>query len=330
MIERKEIYSINNRSLSMFFPLTEDITLEKNRNYLFDLSYMRILKVRGEKSAEFLQGQLSCDTNQVTEQTMRQGAMCNLKGRILALLDVFYYQGLNLLLPADLCESTQKSLQKAALFSKVNLEQDSHFNIYGFYYQNPSDLKPCEIPASCSKYQMIQSSDINGYHLGQGLFIFFVSGQQKQVELLESFNNENKQRRSSLAWHRLILSHGFVNIYPETRGLFLPHRLDLHHHGYLNFEKGCYKGQEIIARTHYKAKLKHELKLFTVETSEALFSSQKIFDETRKKEVGELVDYSPVDKEQFLVALSLLVERTNPVWFERHDNPVDIYEYSPP
>lgn len=328
MSKQKETYAINKRALSMLYPFKEDLSLEKDKNYLFDLSFLSTLKVSGEKSAEFLQGQLSCDIRQVTEDSMRQAAMCNLKGRILAMLDVYNHQGLNMLLPCDLREHTRKSLDKAALFSKVSLEHESRFKIYGFYQQNPGDKQPCDIPSNCSKYQMIQSHGIHGYHLGDELYIFFAE-QQKQAALGEKFNLSNKQWRSSLAWHKLRLSHAHVNIYPETLGVFLPHRLGLHQAGYLSFDKGCYKGQEIIARTHYKATLKHELKLFSIKTSEALFSGQKISDGTGEKEIGELVDYSPIDEELFIVALSLLIDRTNPVYFEGHKEAISLNDYQP-
>ena len=82
-------------------------------------------------------------------------------------------------------------------------------------------------------------------------------------------------------------------------------RLDLHQTPYLSFNKGCYKGQEIIARMHYKATLKHQLGLYEISTPEKIYSGQKLLNESGA-EVGELVDYSLLGKEHYLVIVSLL------------------------
>jgi len=59
-------------------------------------------------------------------------------------------------------------------------------------------------------------------------------------------------------------------IYPETSGKFLPHDINLHHLGGIHFDKGCYTGQEIIARMHYRGKLKTHLHKVTIQTNTAL------------------------------------------------------------
>ncbi|MFI4919923.1 MAG: tRNA-modifying protein YgfZ, partial [Legionellales bacterium] len=112
----------------------------------------------------------------------------------------------------------------------------------------------------------------------------------------------------SLTWNTLRLKHKQINIYPESRGLFLPHRLDLHLTNYISFNKGCYKGQEIIARTHYKATLKHELKIFEIQTNETIYSGQKLLSLTQETEVGELIDYSYLHNNRYLIAVSMLKE----------------------
>ena len=115
-----------------------------------------------------------------------------------------------------------------------------------------------------------------------------------------------------------------LSIYPESRGLFLPHRLDLHLTPYLSFDKGCYKGQEIIARTHYRATLKHELATYLVNTEEQLFSGQKLFKSDESIELGELVDFSYLDKNQYLIAVSIIKNAPQVVRFENNDKTVEL------
>lgn len=299
-------YQINQRALSMFSPLPDDLLLEENKNYLFDLSFMSLIAVKGEKAAEFLQGQLSCDLNQVTSNTMRQGLMCNLKGRILAMLDVFRYQDhLYLNLPDDMLESTLQSLAKTAMFSRVKLEKTTTLKCYGFYCQNPNDRLPEGFRLPENPFAVFETETYCAYHLGQGLSILCVKA-ESDGPIRKPFEAVN-QYRSALAWQRLNLSMGRISIYPVSRGLFLPHRLDLQNKDYISFNKGCYKGQEIIARTHYKAKLKHQMHLYHIKTIAPLASGQKVFDESGQTEIAELIDFAPIDQENTLIALSILI-----------------------
>jgi folate-binding protein YgfZ len=99
-----------------------------------------------------------------------------------------------------------------------------------------------------------------------------------------------------------------IEIYPESRAVFLPHRLGLHQRDYISFNKGCYKGQEIIARTHYKATLKHELKVFTIQTDATLKSGLRLLAPDSDQEIGELVDYAPIGDGLYLIAASILID----------------------
>lgn len=67
------------------------------------------------------------------------------------------------------------------------------------------------------------------------------------------------QIKDAATFHRTIIEAGIPTIYPETSGKFLPHELNLDQLNAINFEKGCYTGQEIIARMHYRGKLKTRL-----------------------------------------------------------------------
>jgi hypothetical protein len=84
------------------------------------------------------------------------------------------------------------------------------------------------------------------------------------------------------------LENGVAMIYPETSGLFLPHEINLPQLGGVSFTKGCYTGQEIIARMQYRGKLKTQLSLATSEEKN-LVRGNDIFGE--KGVAGKIVDY---------------------------------------
>lgn len=308
-------YQINNRQLTAFAPIAEELSYESNKNYLFDLAYLASIHIAGERAQEFLQGQLSCDVRNVNHYHMQQGAMCDLKGRILALLDVVDWQehGIQLILPRDLLLSTKASLAKTAMFSRVTL-QPSDYRIFGFYLQNENDSIPFDIKLSNASYSVMSGEGYCCYCLGNNFYLLLV--ENARVPLLQKFST-CKQERGSLAWHALQLQQKRIEIYPESRGLFLPHRLGLQLSGYLSFDKGCYKGQEIIARTHYRAKLKHELKLFKILTTATLHAGQKIINDDNI-EIAELVDFCPTGKDEYLIAASMLFDHPLDVFIEGH------------
>ncbi|HAT9823840.1 TPA: folate-binding protein YgfZ, partial [Legionella pneumophila subsp. pneumophila] len=161
---------VNNRSLITFRPIESELLLNKQKNYLFDLSYLGVIDLFGEKSIDFLQGQLTCDLRLVSDTSMIQGAQCNLKGRILSLLDIINWQGVKLVLPQDLIEVTQNSLNKVALLSRVKITSNHNYKILGFYLQHGNDQIPQLLPLSSELYALSCTSHGCVYHLGKGFY----------------------------------------------------------------------------------------------------------------------------------------------------------------
>lgn len=317
---------INSRELTTFHPLDAELTLQPGKNYLFDLAYLGVIDITGDKAREFLQGQLTCDMNALSDIQMVQGAQCNLKGRILALMDVVDWMGVKLILPQDLVEATINSLNKTAMLSRIGLKKNVQLRILGFYLQDPQDLTPDTSFFPNPLYASTYGTQYCCFHLGKGFYIFVTEHHFAQ-QLVLKFAEKN-QLLGSLTWHTLRLMAQQIEIYPESRGVFLPHRLDLHQTPYLSFNKGCYKGQEIIARMHYKATIKHQLTIYTVKTEEQLYSGQKLLQKIDGLELGELVDFSILGKGYYLVAVSLLKSIEPLVVFEGHTEQVCLKEIS--
>lgn len=297
-----------------------------DKNYLFELNGMSVISVTGDRAAEFLQGQLSCDVRDVNETTMRKGAQCNLKGRVLTLLNVINWHGLQLVLPESLIDVTLTSLTKTAFVSRVNLHPNQDIKVYGFYLENPLDLLPFNQPLPEGSCSITSTMDSCIYSISDHMYLILARSDSAQT-LMEPFR-VHQQIASSLKWHELQLQQLQVQIYPQTRGLFLPHRIDLHKSGFISFDKGCYKGQEIIARTHYRAKLKHGLCKFIIETREALSVGMKIFNTIDNSETGELIDFCPIEGGNYLIVTSILMEHPEYVLFESHMEPVKLVEVS--
>jgi folate-binding protein YgfZ len=311
---------VGSRPYTTITPPDLDRLLCKHKNYLFDLSYLSILEINGDKALEFLQGQLTADMQQLSDIRIVQTAQCNLKGRILSLLDVINWQGIKIVVPQDLLASTQNSLMKTALLSRVTMCQNNTFKLFGFYLQDADDLVPNHQFLPSDLYAHAYGDGFSYYHLGHNFYIFIVNDSLAN-QLSKPFI-QAQQFLGSLTWHTLRLLNKQISIYPESRGLFLPHRLNLHETELVSFNKGCYKGQEIIARTHYRATLKHGLQIWKFTSFEPIFVGQKLMQTNSTHEVGELVDYSYLNENQYLAAISLLKNSPLEVQLEKHSKPL--------
>lgn len=300
------VCTILNREYSFFTSLAEELNFQAGKNYLFDLDYLNVVDVQGEKGLEFLQGQLTCNVLQVTANTMRSGAQCNLKGRILALMDILSWQGLKLILPTDLTEESLSILSKPAILSKVSFNKLDTYKIFGFFGPNVQDLTPYNQSLPSEPYQVEPNKTHCIYAINTHLYILIIPATQT-TELLEPFI-KRQQFRGSISWHYLELTNMRMQIYPQSRGLFLPHHLNLHTSSYISFDKGCYKGQEIIARMHYKAKKKYELQKIHLNHPEKLTIGQKLYAPHTAREIGEIIDFCPLENGQYLALVSLLLE----------------------
>lgn len=288
-------------------------------NTLFDLSYLTILNLEGVEAQTFLQGQLSCDVREVNPQQGRPAALCNLQGRIVALMHVIQWEGLHLILPHTLEKKVVRTLSKPAAFSRVNIQSTSDYSVFGFYLASENDFMPFDWRLPTIQYEMFSDDKGCCYSLGHQTYLLMIKSTEKEA-LLHPFL-QKQQVKDSLAWRTQSLNQGQVEIHPESSELFLPHRLDLHLKGYLNFNKGCYRGQEIIARTHYRATLKHTLKQFTVHTTEPLHIGMKLLS-LEGIEVGELVDFYLTNDHEYRISASVLFEHPKSIRFEGHQTEV--------
>lgn len=211
---------------------------------LHQLTDFGVLSITGSGSLALLQGQLTADVNSITEQTGQLAAHCLPNGRVISLFylakiaDAFYC-----IMPRDLLPIAQKALQKYAPFFKATLtDVSADWFVYG---NEGADVSADYISATIQLPSPPPSNP------------------EKKRQLLLSSHAFNSEGLSALAWHALDIQAGIPRLNATTSGLFLPHELRLPQLGTVSFNKGCYTGQEIIARMQYRGKLKTHLLLAT-------------------------------------------------------------------
>lgn len=226
--------------------LTTSATEPESQYY--DLTHYGVISFKGEDSKRFLQGQITADIEQVTQNQARLTATCTPQGRmrslfVLVALADDHFLGL---LPNELVQPTLETLTKFAVFYKTTLEDvTEQWAILG---------------SKCEASEPLQVT-----HEGKHISISWYDNRQIQV-----FPAENAVKFAEEFEHQILpfdkwqiedICAGIPRLFTSTVDVFLPHNLNLPELSAVSFNKGCYTGQEVVARMHYKGKLKSHMRL---------------------------------------------------------------------
>src|SRR5436190_6056482 len=264
--------------------MLEKITIKNNAIDLIDLG---LIRASGKDAKRFLQGQLTCDLEEINANQSRLGAHCDVKGRIIATFRLFFFQNdYYFLLQRSTLPLLMGSLRKYAVFSKVTLTDVSKdWYKIGLYEATTKNLS--------TKQKLIHE---NNLAVSDHTLSLSIPGPVPRIILLAPINEsinfiENKFEQQSINhWHLLDIMAGIPTVYPETSGQFTPHQLNFPELGGVSFSKGCYIGQEIIARTHYLENSKSRLYRVTFQSQNLPpLPGTPLFDNDQKTEKGILI-----------------------------------------
>ncbi len=241
-----------------------------NAGVISDLSHYGLIAVRGADARSFLQGQLTSDLDTVDESRSQLGAWCGPKGRVLVLFRVMQRGDAILLkLPAPLVESTLKRLRMYVLRARVELEDVSDQLVrLGLSGEAAADiLNDCfgETPASPGQVTAADDS-----------LLVCLSGETPRYELVCDVDKARQCWQCAVPpltpagaapWSLLGILAGVPEV--TIADEFLPQMLNLDALDGVSFNKGCYVGQEIVARTQNLGRLKRRLYRLRLETDEA-------------------------------------------------------------
>jgi folate-binding protein YgfZ len=228
--------------------------------------------VTGADARAYLQGQLTADLDTLNANRL-QLACCNSpQGRVQA---VFWMMlrgdGIALVLPASMVEATLLRLRKYVLRAKAKIEAAPYLQV--------AVAPRSALPADVSLADDISHREIDGVS-------YFTLPGVDDVLLLGAFaapvDAAGEQR-----WHLSCVRAGLPQVYPETHEAFVAQMLNIDLLGGINFEKGCYTGQEIIARAHFRGTVKRRMFLFHSSASVPLPGTRVLSGE---QHAGDVVD----------------------------------------
>jgi folate-binding protein YgfZ len=224
------------------------------------LQHMALVEITSNNNETFLQGQLTCDVRETSVSQWRYGAHCTPKGRIIAnfLLAAKDDNQHIIQLPANNTAALITSLQKYAPFYKGECKEvtDNHLQLgvsgpdAGMIVKTLFGLAPEAGASHVVEAGMILGLENNRYQL------WLLPDQAEPIwqQLVE------QTRCTGPEWWQLQdIRSGLAWVEHDTCEEWTPHMLNLHKTGAISFTKGCYTGQEIVARTEYKGKQKKAL-----------------------------------------------------------------------
>lgn len=246
----------------LFGDTRKEIAALASTPQIISLDHFGVIRATGEDVRTFLQGQLTNDINLLDAHCFQLSGYCNPKGRLLALFTVIPDgENLLLLLPKALLEPTLKRLRMFILRSKADLiDASNDYVCLGYAGQNVIDIlagKFAELPQN--EYELTRTDNtLLGKMPGTPARFIAVSPTADAIAHWEQ-RNQQLIPASSNSWHWLDIQAGIPGIWPETMEEFVPQTVNLELIRGVNFKKGCYTGQEIVARMHYLGKAKRRM-----------------------------------------------------------------------
>lgn len=242
-------------------------------NIITDLGQYGLISATGPDTQAFLQGQFSNDVRLVTDETSQLNAYCSPKGRILASFRLFYLRDKYYLeLPQALLEQTLKRLRMFVLRSQVVLD-DATDTMCRMGLAGPDAEQYIRI------LNLACPEEVDSTRLNEDVLVIRIPGPGPRFEIhgpahkLIAYWQQLAERTTPVGadiWSLLDIQSGLPVIQSQTVESFVPQMVNLELINGVSFKKGCYPGQEIVARMQYLGKLKKRMYRAHVASNEAI------------------------------------------------------------
>ncbi len=260
----------------------------------FELTDTSLISVEGADAASFLQGQLTQDVAGTAPGSVRLAGYCNPKGRLFATFSVARVSAEHflLVLPRNNAAFLAKRLAMFVLRAKAKVtDQSNDWAVFGVHAAAapPETLAGLAIPAP------------GGLTVSEaGLALNRTAGSVQQITLLVPATAAEGVRQALAAaqgpaalladWHAARLLAAQASVDERSREAFVPQMINFELVGGVNFRKGCYPGQEIVARSQYLGKLKRRMGLAQVAAGAEIAPLADVFAPDAAEPAGSVVE----------------------------------------
>lgn len=252
----------------------------------------QFVRVSGPDAIQFLQGQLTCDMESLSSTHSLSGALCNLKGRVIANFHIAKHGDDCLLRTTTaMADVIIATLTKYAVFSKVELLKDEKVQgVFGFIDSEAENLLKARFADT--------PAEANACSVDSTAIILRSPGALNRYEvwcldhvLWEEFNSLANTDSAAEQWRREEVKAGIAHVDQDSSEEYTPQLLNYDVSGVVDFNKGCYTGQEVVARMYYRGKPKKRLYLLSSE-SKVEIEDELLQIEAEKSKNAELIAIS--------------------------------------
>jgi tRNA-modifying protein YgfZ len=229
------------------------------------LTHLGLLRFSGPDAANFLQGQVSNDTRALSEGAPMLAAHSTPQGRVVAVLRLLpHSSGIIALLPRELVPSTLERLRKYVMRAKVKIDDISEtFAVLGLGRGAASQF--ADLPQPDPSHPYLERNGIGVAQVGHDAERLWVVGETSALVIAGVLPSEDQLAAAEAgiaadnAWRLADIRAGLPQVYAATQEQFVAQMLNLDLIDGISFTKGCYTGQEIIARTQHLGRIKRRL-----------------------------------------------------------------------
>lgn len=283
-----------------------------------------VLAIAGDDARDFLHTQLSCDVQSLPDDRAAWGCYCTPKGRVLANFLLWCApDGFRMLLPAVLVAGIQKRLQMFILRAKVKLAERTGDEMVLGLSGSEASAAVARITGPLPQAEMgvAYRDGVTAIAVGRARVIVVASAYRAQKiwpQLSGALKPVGPDR-----WAWLDIIDGLPWIEPATQDELVPQMANLELIGAINFRKGCYPGQEIVARTQYLGTPKRRLALAHVAGERAPIEGESLIVEgDLEQSAGTVVNAAPAPGGGFdLLAVVQTAYRERPLRLGAPDGP---------
>ena len=272
-----------------------DFAALREGTVLCDLSHMGLMLAAGVDATAFLHGQFCNDVLALSESNVQWNGWCSPKGRLLVTLLAWSgKQGVFMMLPRSLQPAIQKRLQMFVLRAKVKLTDESDTWVR-FGVAGPTAESLLRDVAGT-----VPEKTMSSVHVDIGRIIklaanrYVVIARPDNAVLLWHQLAGKAVLVGAPIWDWLLIKEGIITVLPETQDAFVPQMANFELVGGVSFKKGCYPGQEIVARTQYRGILKRRMVLAHIDTTTSPIPGEKLFSAAfGDQAAGEIANVAP-------------------------------------
>ncbi len=279
----------------------DHFSIEQDRPVLSVLDNLCCYKVTGEDATDFLQGQFSNDIKQVDADHAQLTAYCTPKGRMLATFFIGKHtDGYLLVTSSDIADEVMKRLQMFVMRSKVSITKLETNVVLGLSSDKQAMvLDHLDLAKPDNDYQSTNNNDLVCIKIPGIDPRYLLIGNSELLEKVQLINNEQMYFYTHEYWQWLDIHAGVPMITASTQEAFVPQMANMELIDGVSFSKGCYPGQEVVARLHYLGNANRRMFRIKSEAKHALKPGDDIYSPKSNQAIGKFLSAIKVGNNKY-------------------------------